>query len=134
MAGIRGREVLLLVLGTVLLGGCGKQVSLTFFNLTHDTIDVYVTTPKDGRKNVGLVPPMGKLRYDVMIPKKMLPATCSWQIGSYSKAFSVNKKDVFKEISALPIGKPQMKDRDASLKDELEKEIHPVPAEPSGGP
>ena len=134
MAGIRGRGVLLLVLGAVLLGGCGKQVSLTFFNLTGDTIDVYVTTPQDGRKNVGLVPPMGNLRYDVTIPKKQLPAMCSWQIGSYSETFIVNEKNVYKKYDILPIGKPRMKDRDASLKDEFDREIHPVPSNPSGGP
>jgi len=134
MTSIRGREIWLLVLGTVLLSGCGKRVSLTFFNLTGDTIDVYVTTPKDGRKNVGLVPPMGDLRYDVTIPKKQLPAMCSWQTGGYSETFIVDTKDVYKEISVLPTGKPRMKDRDASLKDEFDREIHPVPAEPSGAP
>jgi len=134
MASIRRRKAWLLVLGAVLMGGCGKQVSLTFLNLTGDTIDVYVTTPQDGRKNVGLVPPMGDVRYDVTIPNKQLPAMCSWQIGSYSETFIVKEKNVYKKISVLPIGKPQMKDRDASLADELERDIHPVPAKPPSEP
>lgn len=135
MAGIRGREVWLLLLGVVLLGGCGKQVSLTFFNLTGDMVDVYVTTPVDGRKNIGLVPPMGNLRYDVMIPTKLLPAACSWQTGSFSHSFTVSKDtDYRQKIDILPLGKPQMKDRDASLKDELERDINPFGAEPPGGP
>lgn len=134
MAGIRGREVWLIVLGAVLLGGCGKQVSLTFFNLTGDMVDVFVTTPVDGRKNIGLVPPMGNLRYTVTIPTKQLPATCSWQVGNYSRTLIVDKNTAPQTVEILPTGKPVMKDRDASLKDELEREIHPVPAEPSGGP
>ncbi len=134
MAGIRGRNVWLLMLTASLLGGCGKQVSLTFFNLTDDTIDVYVTTPKDGRKNVGLVAPMGNLRYHEIIPKKKLPATCSWQTGSFSQTFIVAEKDVDQVINILPVGKPQIEDRDASLKEALDKEIHPVPPKPLGGP
>ncbi len=134
MAVIRGREVWLLVLGTMLLGGCGKQVSLTFFNLTGDMIDVYVTTPQDGRKNIGLVPPMGNIRHNLMIPTKQLPAECSWQTGSFSQTFIVDKNTADQAINILPGGEPQMKDRDASLKDELEREIHPVRPEPASGP
>jgi len=134
MAFIGGRKVWMLVLGTLLMGGCGKQVSLTFFNLTGDMIDVYVTTPVDGRKNVGLVPPMGNIRHNLMIPTKQLPATCSWQTGSFSQSFIVDKDTADQAINILPSGKPQMKDRDASLMDELKKDIYPVPPAPPSGP
>jgi hypothetical protein len=130
MAMIRGRQVWLIVLGAALLGGCGKQVSLTFFNLTGDTLDVYVTTPQDGRKEVGMVPPMGSIQYDLLIPTNQLPAKCSWQAGSHIHSFEVTKGTVDQKISILPAGGAQMRDRDSSLKDELDKEINPVPAEP----
>ena len=74
MAMIRGRQVWLLVLAPALLGGCGKQVSLTFLNLTSDTLDVYVTTPREGRTEVGMVAPMGTLQHDILIPTSQLPA------------------------------------------------------------
>ena len=77
MAMIRGRQAWLLVLATALLGGCGKQVSLTFLNLTSDTLDLYVTTPQEGRKEVGMVAPMGSLQCDILIPTEQLPAKCS---------------------------------------------------------
>jgi hypothetical protein len=134
MAMIRGRQVWLLVLATALLGGCGKQVSLTFLNLTGDTLSVYVTTPQEGRKEVGMVAPMGTLEYDLLIPTEQLPATCSWQAGSYSQSLPVTKGTFDQEIKLLPTGGAQMRDRDSSLKDEIDRELHPVPAGPPSGP
>ncbi len=133
MAMIRGRQVWMLVLAPVLLGGCGKQVSLTFFNLTGDTLDVYVTTPQEGRKEVGMVPPMGSIDCDIVIPTKQLPARCSWQTGSFRQAFDVTKDTGPQKVTILPTGGARMQDRDSSLKDELDKEIQPVPAGPPSG-
>ena len=95
----RGRLVWLLVLASSLLGGCVKQVSLTFLNLTGDTLSVYVTTPQEGRKEVGMVAPMGTLEYDLLIPTEQLPATCSWQAGSYSQSLPVTKGTFDQEIN-----------------------------------
>jgi len=134
MGMIRGRQVWLLVLATALLGGCGKQVSLTFLNLTGDTLDVYVTTPQDGRVGVGMVAPMGTIEYDLLIPTEQLPAKCSWQTGNFSKSFTVAKDTGDQEITILPTGGARMHDRDSSLKDELDREINPVPAGPPTGP
>jgi hypothetical protein len=134
MAMIRGRQVWLFVLATALLGGCGKQVSLTFLNLTSDTLDVYVTTPQEGRKEVGMVAPMGTLQYDLLIPTSQLPAQCSWQTGSVSKVLIVTKDTGPQECTILPTGGAQMRDRDSSLKDEIDREINPVPAGPPSGP
>ena len=134
MAMIRGRQVWLLVLATALLGGCGKQVSLTFLNLTSDTLDVYVTTPREGRVEVGMVAPMGTLQYDLLIPTSQLPAKCSWQAGNGSDSFTVTKGTADREYTILPTGGAQMRDRDSSLKDEIDRELHPVPAGPLSGP
>jgi hypothetical protein len=134
MAMIRGRQVWLLVLAPALLGGCGKQVSLTFLNLTGDTLDVYVTTPREGRVEVGMVAPMGTLQYDLLIPTSQLPTKCSWQTGSVSQGFIVTKDTTDQVINILPTGGAQMRDRDSSLKDELDRELHPVPARPPSGP
>ena len=134
MAMIRGRQVWLLVLATALLGGCGKQVSLTFLNLTSDTLDVYVTTPREGRTEVGMVAPMGSLQYDRLIPTSQLPAKCSWQTGNFRHDFTVTKDTADQVSDILPTGGAQMRDRDSSLKDELDREINPVPAGPPSGP
>jgi hypothetical protein len=134
MAMIRGRQVWLLVLAPALLGGCGKQVSLTFLNLTGDTLDVYVTTPREGRTEVGMVAPMGTLQHDILIPTSQLPAKCSWQTGSVSQGFIVTKDTTDQVINILPTGGARMRDRDSSLKDEIDRELHPVPAGPPSGP
>jgi hypothetical protein len=134
MAMIRGRQVWLLVLAPALLGGCGKQVSLTFLNLTSDTLDVYVTTPREGRVEVGMVAPMGSIQHDLLIPTSQLPATCSLQIGSVSQTLMVTKDTKDREYKILPTGGVQMRDRDSSLKDEIDRELHPVPAGPPSGP
>jgi hypothetical protein len=133
MGMIRGRLVWLLVLASSLLGGCVKQVTLTFLNLTDDTLDVYVTTPQDGRKEVGMVAPMGTLQYDLLIPTDQLPAQCSWQAGRYTQSLPVNKGTFDQEIKLVPTGGIQVRDRDSSLKDELDKEINPGPAGPPPG-
>ena len=130
----RGRLVWLLVLASSLLGGCVKQVSLTFLNLTGDTLSVYVTTPQEGRKEAGMVAPMGTLEYDLLIPTDQLPAQCSLQIGSVSDVFEVTKGTKDREYRILPTGGVQMRDRDSSLKDELDREINPAAAGPPGGP
>jgi hypothetical protein len=135
MAMIRGRQARFLVLAAALLGGCGKQVSLTFFNLTGDTLNVYVTTPQEGRKEVGMVPPMGSIQYDLLIPTKQLPATCSCQIGGVSQSFKVTRETGDQqEFTILPTGGLQMRDRNSSIKDEIERDINPLPAGPPSGP
>jgi hypothetical protein len=134
MAMIRGRQVWLVLLATSMLGGCGKQVSLTFLNLTGDTLSVYVTTPQEGRKEVGMVAPMGSLQYDILIPTEQLPAQCSWQAGSYRQSLPVTKGTFDQEIKLLPTGGVQVQDRDSSLKDEIDKDINPGPAGPPPGP
>ena len=132
MAMIRGRQVWLVLLAASLLGGCGKQVSLTFINLTGDTLSVYVTTPQEGRKDAGMVAPMGSLQYDILIPTEQLPAKCSWQAGSGSMVLIVTKDTGPQKVTILPTGGVQVQDRDSSLKDELERDINPVPAGPPG--
>ena len=77
---------------------------------------------------------MGSLQCDILIPTKQLPATCSLQIGSASESFIVTKGTVDKKFTILPTGGVQMRDRDSSLKDELDREINPVPAGPPGKP
>jgi len=134
MAMIRAGRFVPVVAAAALLGGCGKTVSLSFLNLTDDTLNVYVTTPNEGRRSIGLVPPLGRIEHTIIIPDDRLPATCAWQVGSVSRAFTVTKETGDQEVKVLPTGAARMRDRDSSLKDMLEPEIHPKPAPPPGGP
>jgi len=127
-------RVLLAALGAAMLGGCGKAVTLSFLNLTDDTLNVYVTTPREGRRSIGLAPPLGRLEHTIVVPDDRLPATCTWQVGSVSQSFTVTKETGDQEVTVLPTGAAQMRDRDSSLKDLLEPEIHPKPAGPGGSP
>jgi hypothetical protein len=82
---------LLVVVG--LLGGCTKDVDLTFVNVGDKSLDVQLTTPNEGTENVGMVPPMGgKLKTTVKIPNDELPANCAWTAGEFNGQFSITKK------------------------------------------
>jgi hypothetical protein len=130
----RGWHIWLVVLGAALLGGCGKTVELSFLNLTSDSINVYVTTPQQGRQFVGIVAPMGRLSHTIMVPEDKLPANCVWQTGSVSQSFTVTRETGDQEVKILPGGAPQMRDRDSSLKEMLEPDINPRPAGPPSPP
>lgn len=134
MAMTRGWRVLLVVFATATLGGCGKTVDVSFLNLTDDTLNVYVTTPSQGRQSVGLVPPLGRLSHTLMVPEDSLPATCTWQVGSVSQSFTVTKQTGEQEVTILPTGAARMRDVNSSLKDMIDREMSPVPAGASGPP
>lgn len=134
MAMTRAGRFLLVAASGFLLGGCAKSVSLSFLNLTEDTLNVYVTTPNEGRRSFGLVPPLGRVEHTVYLPNDSLPAACTWQVGTVSRGFTVTKETGDQEVTILPTGAAQMRDRDSSLKDMLEPDINPRPAGPAGPP
>jgi hypothetical protein len=90
------------------LSGCGKAVDLTFINLTDESLEVHVTSPAKGRQYLGVLPPMGKLRHELAIDRRDLPATCTWTAGPHTDSFRVAKdseEDVWIDIH--PLARPR---------------------------
>ena len=73
---------------------------------------------------------MGRLEHTITIDKEQLPATCSWQTGSVSRSFQVTKDTPDQDVTIMPTGAVKMQSRNSSLKDEIERDINPMPAGP----
>jgi hypothetical protein len=135
-----GQLVCLLALSAGLLSGCAKTVTLSFLNLTGDSLDVFVTTPQDGRRDVGVVPPMGRIEHTVFVPYDRLPANCTWQTGSVSQKLTITRDTGDQEITILPTGAARVRGRDSTLQGEFEDDMDMVPpgraapASPLGAP
>jgi len=82
--------VVVLVCGAGLCG-CGKEVKVTFVNLTSEELDLYFTSPGGGREYLGVIRPMGEFEHEAEFGKENLPATCTWSAGPYGDRFVVGK-------------------------------------------
>ncbi len=92
MAKLRSAGVVGVLVAAACLSGCGKEVRLTFINLTNESRDVHVTSPGADRQYLGVIPPLGKIRHTLRIEKKYLPATCRWTAGAHAESFRVTRQ------------------------------------------
>ncbi|MGB2821909.1 MAG: hypothetical protein WBF17_13075 [Phycisphaerae bacterium] len=102
------------------LAGCDKEVELTFVNLTGDSLDVHLTSPREGRQYLGVIAPMGKLDHELEVDKDELPTTCTWSAGPYRGRFPVTK-DTQEElrIEISPVGESRTRDKGTGLSEDF---------------
>jgi len=114
---------------TAVLVGCDKKVQLTFVNTTSNSLDVELTVPTEGVRDVGVAGPMGgKVRYDLKVNKDDLPVTCSWRAGGQGDTFTIDegtKKELFVYIRAN--GSIGPVDKNAEIKEHRQIEIKDMP-------
>ena len=114
-------------LGAACLAGCDKKVSLTFVNLTSESLDVRLNSPAFGPERVGVVPAAGKLTHKLKFQQDDLPATCAWSAGQYHDQFTVNKKTPDQLwIDIRPMGGPRVRDKHTTVNEKTKVETGPV--------
>jgi len=81
------------VLSVGLLAGCSKVVTLTVTNNLSSRADMDIQGPFRGSSDFGCVTAGGgRVTYDLVIPRKELPAVLNFQAGPYSFEYTVSSQ------------------------------------------
>lgn len=119
--------LLCLVVSAVVLGGCTKDVRLTFTNTTDTSRIVTLTLPGEGPDTIGSLPPASQLVQKIKIKNEDLPASVGFAGGDQNGVFTVNedsKDEMF--IDFTPNG-PQVRSNKKTLViQKTEKTVGPV--------
>lgn len=96
---------LALLASGLLLAGCDKKVSISFYNTTNRSLDVRIDGPGKGVGELGTVAPNGGLAATrIEVKKDILPAHYKWKAGEHGGRITIEKGTAKKLWVRIPGG------------------------------